>query len=87
MESNDSPEIPDRGGDIRHPRPPFGDYHEVIRVDVVRVEGHVELFTRHVNTFSLLTSLIQWRTAVAEMKVLSVENQDPSQNFALENLE
>ena len=23
MESNDSPEIPDRGGDIRHPRPPF----------------------------------------------------------------
>ena len=24
MESNDSPEIPDRGGDIRHPRPPFG---------------------------------------------------------------
>ena len=29
MESNDSPEIPDRGGDNRHPRPPFGgyDYH------------------------------------------------------------
>ena len=25
VESNDSPEIPDRGGDIRHPRPPFGD--------------------------------------------------------------
>ena len=24
MESNDSPEIPDWGGDIRHPRPPFG---------------------------------------------------------------
>ena len=24
MESNDSPEIADRGGDIRHPRPPFG---------------------------------------------------------------
>ena len=24
MESNDSPEIPGRGGDIRHPRPPFG---------------------------------------------------------------
>ena len=24
MESNDSPEIPDREGDIRHPRPPFG---------------------------------------------------------------
>ena len=24
VESNDSPEIPDRGGDIRHPRPPFG---------------------------------------------------------------
>ena len=24
MESNDSPEIPDRGGDIRHPRPPLG---------------------------------------------------------------
>ena len=24
MESNDSPEIPERGGDIRHPRPPFG---------------------------------------------------------------
>ena len=23
-ESNDSPEIPDRGGDITHPRPPFG---------------------------------------------------------------
>ena len=23
MGSNDSPEIPDRGGDIRHPRPPF----------------------------------------------------------------
>ena len=22
--SNDSSEIPDRGGDIRHPRPPFG---------------------------------------------------------------
>ena len=25
VESNDSPEIPDRGGDIRHPRHPFGD--------------------------------------------------------------
>ena len=24
VESNDSPMIPDRGGDIRHPRPPFG---------------------------------------------------------------
>ena len=24
MESNDSPEIPDRGEDIRHSRPPFG---------------------------------------------------------------
>ena len=24
VESNDSPEIPDRGEDIRHPRPPFG---------------------------------------------------------------
>ena len=24
LESNDSPEIPDRGEDIRHPRPPFG---------------------------------------------------------------
>ena len=24
VESNDSPEIPDRGGDVRHPRPPFG---------------------------------------------------------------
>ena len=24
VESNDSPEISDRGGDIRHPRPPFG---------------------------------------------------------------
>ena len=24
MESNDSPDIPDRGRDIRHPRPPFG---------------------------------------------------------------
>ena len=24
VESNDSPEIPDRGGDIGHPRPPFG---------------------------------------------------------------
>ena len=28
MESNDSPEIPDRGGDIRHPRPPFGGHRE-----------------------------------------------------------
>ena len=24
VESNDSPEIPGRVGDIRHPRPPFG---------------------------------------------------------------
>ena len=24
VESNDSPEIPDRGRDIRHPKPPFG---------------------------------------------------------------
>ena len=24
VESNDSPEIPDRGGDIRHPQSPFG---------------------------------------------------------------
>ena len=24
VESNDSPEIPDRGEDIRHPWPPFG---------------------------------------------------------------
>ena len=24
MEPNDSPEIPDRGEDIRHPRSPFG---------------------------------------------------------------
>ena len=24
MESNDSPEIPDRGGDMRRARPPFG---------------------------------------------------------------
>ena len=24
VESNDSPGIPDRGGHIRHPRPPFG---------------------------------------------------------------
>ena len=24
VESSDSPGIPDRGGDIRHPRPPFG---------------------------------------------------------------
>ena len=23
LESNDSPEIPDRGEDIRHPQPPF----------------------------------------------------------------
>ena len=29
MESNDSPEIPD-GGDIRHPRPPFGGIREEI---------------------------------------------------------
>ena len=25
-ELNDSPEIPDRAGDIRHPQPPFGDF-------------------------------------------------------------
>ena len=24
VESNDSPNIPDRGGDVEHPRPPFG---------------------------------------------------------------
>ena len=29
VESNDSPEIPDRGGDIRHHRPPFGAIHKV----------------------------------------------------------
>ena len=29
MESNDSPEIPDRGGDIRRARPPFGPTNEV----------------------------------------------------------
>ena len=28
VESNESPEIPDRGGDIRHPRPPFGGEEE-----------------------------------------------------------
>ena len=29
VESNDSPEIPDwGGGDIRHPRPPFGEEEE-----------------------------------------------------------
>ena len=26
VKSNDNPEIPDRGGDIKHPGPPFGDY-------------------------------------------------------------
>ena len=28
VESNDSPEIQDRGEDIRHPRPPFGGHWE-----------------------------------------------------------
>ena len=31
MESNDSSEIPDGGGDIRHPRPPFGGVQDKLR--------------------------------------------------------
>ena len=32
-ESNDSPEIPDRGGDIRYSRPPFGSYQHPMDKD------------------------------------------------------
>ena len=35
VESNDSPEIPDRVGDIRHPRPPFGGSMTAVQTDTV----------------------------------------------------
>ena len=37
VESNDSPEVPDRGEDIEHPRPAFGDSVKRIRIVVVLV--------------------------------------------------
>ena len=37
VESNDSPEIPDRGGDIRYPQPPFrvGDAEKEARQEMI----------------------------------------------------
>ena len=42
MESNGSPEIPDMGGDIRHPWPPFGGpfLGSVMTKDRVHRVGH-----------------------------------------------
>ena len=55
-ELNDSSEIPDRAGDIRHPQPPFG--------DCIKYSERMKYFTFHTCQLSYTVKLLHCSTAV-----------------------